>query len=533
MEQKNIEDINRETQNKIFNPNNSLIPIEGETPEETAKRFASNYKFSNNKAIRGIEKFFQFDTLGAIMKKEVIGGLATFLSLVYILSVQPGLVSGTESITEGAPNMNYFGIFFATAIASGVGCIFMGLFANVPVAVSTTMGINTLVAFSVGNAGGLGYEGALIVTMISSILFVTLSLTPLRTKILRVIPKEIILAIGIGIGVFISYIGLQSMGWFSTTPAGPALGNLSQNWLAIILGMATLAIILILSFRNIPGAVAIGIVAMFIIALIIANLLPEDSHWLGYEVTTNVNGTNITTYKNGFLHDANFKLNGGWTYDFGGLISNWDNTFSAFTNMDIWNNPIFYVSVFIILLMNFFDATGTLATFTHQLNKNTNQHHEISSKALIVDASGTMVASLMGTTPLGTFVESSVGIQQGARTGFAAIINGLLFFLAIALFPIFKAIPQCITGAACVYIGIMLFKEAELVNWTKMEFVVPTFLTVVFMISSYEIANGIAIGFISYAFMMLIMKKGKEVSWIMYLLAILFIAYFIAFAFVQ
>lgn len=518
MEQKNIEAINEEVQSKSLNPNNSLTPIVGETSEETAKRFASNYKFSNNKAIRGIEKFFQFDTLGAIMKKEIIGGLATFLSLVYILSVQPGLVSLTESITPGGENMNYFGIFFATAIASGVGCMFMGLFANVPVAVSTTMGINTLVAFTVGNAGGLGYEGALIVTMISSVLFVTLSLTPLRTKILRVIPREIILAIGIGIGVFISYIGFQGMGWFSTTTAGPSLGDLSQNWLAIVLGMTTLGIILILSFKNIPGAVAIGIVAMFVVALIIANLLPSDSHWIS-------NG--------GYLANANFKQNGGWEYDFAGLVSNWDHTFSAFKNMDIWSNPIFYVSVFIILLMNFFDATGTLATFTHQLNKNTNQHHEISNKAMIVDASGTMIASLMGTTPLGTFVESSVGIQQGARTGFAAIINGLLFFAAIALFPIFKAIPQCITGAACVYIGIMLFKEAEIVQWTKMEFVVPTFLTVVFMISSYEIANGIAIGFISYAFMMLIMKKGKELNWIMYVLALLFIAYFIAFAFVQ
>ncbi|AVN62436.1 xanthine/uracil permease [Mesoplasma coleopterae] len=485
-----------------------------ETPEQTAQRNKEAFVFSNNKAIRSIEKYFKFDTLGAIMKKEIIGGITTFLALVYILTVNPALVSGTASINNDQTTMNEFGIFFATALVSGICCILMGLFANIPVAMSTSMGMNALVAFNIG--GTLGFEGAMIVTMLSSVVFVTVSLTPLRSFIIKAIPKGIVLAIGIGIGLFIAYVGIANMGWLANDGGIPVakLGILKENYIPIILGSVTLMIILFLSFRNIPGAVAIALLVMSVIAVIIAT------------------STNITDSKD-LLYKANLSNWEGWKYDFDGFAWNWKSTFKAFGNTKIWTSPVTYISIFVVMLINFFDATGTMAAFTNQLDKKTNQHKEISQRALVIDSVGTMMASVTGTTPLGVFAESGAGIEQGAKTGLAAIVNGILFLLAIALFPIFKLIPQPITSAACVYIGIMMIKEAAHVEWEKPEFLVPTFLSILFMIATYEIANGVAMAFIGYSFMMMITGKAKKVHPAVYCLSVLFIIYFIAFAFIQ
>ncbi|ATZ21663.1 NCS2 family permease [Mesoplasma tabanidae] len=486
-----------------------------ETPEQTAQRNKEAFVFSNNKAIRSIEKYFKFDTLGAIMKKEIIGGVTTFLALMYILSVNPSLVSETGSINNDGTKMNEFGIFFATALVSGICCILMGLFANIPVAMSTSMGMNALVAFNIG--GTLGFEGAMIVTMLSSIVFVTVSLTPLRSFIIKSIPKGIVLAIGIGIGLFISYVGIASMGWLGKDSSGipvAKLGILKENYLPIILGSATLMLILFLAFKKIPGAVAISLIGMSIIAIIIAT------------------STNITNDKD-LLYKANLSNWEGWKYDFDGFAWNWKSTFKAFGKSKIWTSPVTYISIFVVMLINFFDATGTMAAFTNQLDNKTNQHKEISQRALVIDSVGTMMASVTGTTPLGVFAESGAGIEQGAKTGLAAIVNGVLFLLAIALFPIFKLIPQPITSAACVYIGIMMIKEAAHVEWEKPEFLVPTFLSILFMIATYEIANGVAMAFIGYSFMMMITGKAKKVHLAVYCLSLLFIFYFIAFAFIQ
>ncbi|AGY41505.1 Xanthine uracil thiamine ascorbate permease family protein [Mesoplasma florum W37] len=488
-----------------------------ETPEQTAQRNKEAFVFSNNKAIRSIEKYFKFDTLGAIMKKEIIGGITTFLSLMYILTVNPGLVSGTPSINTGAGNMNYFGIFFATALVSGICCIIMGLFANIPVAMSTSMGMNALVSVNIGISGGLGFEGAMIVTMLSSVVFVTVSLTPLRSFIIKSIPKGIVLAIGIGIGLFIAYVGISSMGWLAQENGIPmaSVATLKDNYLPIILGSITLLLILFLAFKKIPGAVAIAILSMSVIAIILASTLPSDSKAIS------------------LLGSADLRKWEGWNYDFDGFAWNWTSTFKAFGNAKIWTSPVTYISIFVVMLINFFDATGTMAAFTHQLDQKTNQHKEISQKALVIDSMGTMMASVTGTTPLGVFAESAAGIEQGAKTGLAAVVNGILFLLAIIMFPIFKLIPQPITSAACVYIGIMMIKEAAHVEWDKPEFLVPTFLSILFMIATYEIANGVAMAFIGYSFMMMITGKAKKVHPAVYCLSVLFVIYFIAFAFIQ
>ncbi|AUF83633.1 NCS2 family permease [Mesoplasma syrphidae] len=513
---------NKKTLNQSKLSEDSFPDFGTETSEQTAIRNAQNFKFSNNRGIAAIEKYFKFDTLGATMKKEIWGGLATFLSLIYILSLNPSILGESNSINSELAKMNYFGIFLATAIASGIASIVMGLFANVPIAVSTSMGMNAMFTFNIANRG-LGYEGGLIVVLISSIIFTIISITPLRTIIIKAMPKGLMIAFAIGIGFFITYVGLANMGWYKTAEASSipsaALASFKTNFIPILLGMGCLGIILILHFKKVPGAVAIGILSMATVAIIIANTLP-NSHAL--------------VSNNGALANSNFRLDGNaWSYDFKGFNTNLENTWSQFTNSKIWTNPITYVSIFVFVIMNFFDATGTIAAMSNQLNRYTNQHKEIPHKALVIDSGATVVGALLGTSPVNSYVESGAGIQQGARTGLAAILNGILFFAAIALFPIFRAVPVCVSGAACVYIGMMMVSELKDVEWKKPEFALTTFLVIVFMITTYSIAEGIAIGTISYVFVMAVTKRAKQIGFVMWTLALLFIVYWIALAFMQ
>ncbi|WP_051636036.1 NCS2 family permease [Mesoplasma photuris] len=511
-------------QNTSIEENLLFEEFGNETPQMTAERNAKNFVFSNNKAIAAMERYFKFDTLGAIWKKEILGGLATFLALIYILSVNPAILSSAESVTDPtnpAANMDSFGVFLATAIASAIASIVMGLFANIPVAVSTSMGMNAMMVFNLANVGGLGYEGALIATMLSSILFVIVSITPLRRMVIKAIPKQIVIAFGIGIGFFIATVGLTDMGWLMKSDSGvpiAAISKLQENYPLILIGMGTLGLILFLHFKKVPGSAAIGILAGFIVAVIVANTVSEDSSLL---------------QAGGALSNTNFRdPNWGWDYQLDGFTGNIENTWKQFTNVEIWNKPVMYISIFVFMFMNFFDATGTLASFNHQLNKRTNQHHEISHKALVIDSGATVVGAALGTSPMGVYVESAAGIEQGARTGVAAIVNGLLFVVAIALYPIFKAIPACVTSAACIYIGMMMVAELKLIDWKKPEIAISAFLVILFMVTTYNIANGIAFGIIGYTFIKTVTGKIKEVGIVMWVLSLLFVGYFISLAFI-
>lgn len=495
---------------------------------KSASNDQSVTKFSNHKAIHALENFFKFDKYQAVWKKEILGGLSTFLALVYILSVNPAILSQAKSIdwTETNPvTMNYFGIFFAGAIVSILGSLAMGLFANVPIVMSTTMGMNTLFTYSIANAG-LGFEGAMIAITFSSILFVIVTVTPMRRIILKAIPNSLAVSFAVAIGFFIAYVGLQQMFWLKpemndgkvTGLPVAALSNLKTTYPMILIGTGTLALMLIFHFKKVPGGVALAIVIGFIIALIVANTVKADSYLVA-------NG--------GAFQAANFRSGFSWNYDFAGFGSNIKKGWTAFTNPKIWTSPIFYISILVVMFMSFFDDSSTLTTLNMQLNKKTNAHPKINNRALIVDAVSGTLNGVLGTSSMGVMVESSAGITQDSRTGVGAIVNALMFALAIGLFPIFQAIPTFVTGAACIYIGIAMIASITEIEWKKPEFAISAFLTIIFVVVTYTIINGVAIGIISYAFVMLVTKKGKMVSWLVWPLALVLILYFVALAFIQ
>ncbi|AGM25396.1 NCS2 family permease [Spiroplasma chrysopicola] len=471
-----------------------------------------------------VKKFFKFDELKTTFKKEIIGGLTTFLAMIYILSVQPSMLSVANDINfPGDPshNMAFGGIFIATAIAAFLSTLIMGLSANMPVGLAPGMGLNAIFTFNVAN-NGVGYQGALISVMISSILFCIISATKVRIIIINSIPKSLKLAIGAGIGFFIAYLGLHNIGLVGDTAVTPggsivngglpiaALGDLKTNWPIILLGLGVLILILILHFKKVPGAIAIAIFAGLAVSILVGNLGTSDfikqnfSHWTG------------------------------WSYDdFSGFTGNIKSTFAEFTNREIWTSPIMYISIFVFLFVCFFDATGTLYSISEQISEQTGNKYQLNSRALLADSTGTLIGGVLGCSPVTTFVESTTGVSQGARTGFSSIITALMFLVAIALFPVFKLITPAIVGAATIFVGSLMIMQIKDIEWLKPEFAISAFFTIIIMIVTFSITNGIAVGFIFYAIVSLICNKGKGVGIPIYVLDLFFIGYFIAFAFVQ
>lgn len=471
-----------------------------------------------------IETFFRFGDLKTTFKKEIIGGLTTFLAMLYILSVQPNMLSSAPDInhpSDPSQNMAFGGIFISTAIGAFIATLIMGLSANMPVGLAPGMGLNAIFTFNVAN-NGLGYQGALIAVMLSAIFFCLISITKLRTIIINAIPDSLKLAIGAGIGFFIAYIGLHNIGFVGDNAVAPGgivvnggipvatLGNLKTNWPIILMGFGVLMLILVLHFKKIPGAIAIAILGGLGVSLIVGNVVDND-----------------------FIRH-NFAHWKGWSYsDFNGFNTTLKSTFAAFANPKIWTSPTMYISIFVFLFVDFFDTTGTLYSVSTQISLTTGEKYELKSRALMADSVGTLTGSLLGCSPVTSFVESTTGVSQRARSGFSAVITGLMFLVAIPLFPIFKLITPAIAGAAVIFVGTLMVSQIKDIEWVKPEFGISAFFTIIIMIVTFSITNGLALGFIAYAFICLITKKAKTVAIPIYILDLCFIGYFIAFAFVQ
>ncbi|AVN64780.1 xanthine/uracil permease [Mesoplasma florum] len=474
-------------------------------------------KLNYLKSTNAIAKYFNFSNLNTTFKKEIIGGISTFLSMMYILSVEPAILGSAPSIT-GNGTMDSNGVFLATALVAAMATIVMGMSANVPIALAPSMGLNALFAFNIAKTGKIGYEGALIAAMISSIIFCIISITKLRALMINALPHSLHLIIGVSIGFFIAYVGISNIGFVSKTDSNLPIADLSNfklNYPGMIIGSVVLFGSIILFYKKFFAPVAVMMIGGFIVALILANTINN-------EAITNSLG--------------NAKWSGSeWNFSnlFNGFASNIKNSFEEIGNSDIWNKPTMYVSIFVLVILNFFDATGTLTSINIELNKAVGEEREIPQKALVIDAGATIIGSGLGVSHMACYSESCVGISQGARSGFANIITGLLFLLSIPLFPLFKMMPNCISGAATAFIGTIMISSITEIEWKKPEIGVSAFFSILFMVITYNIANGIAVGIIAYTVTSIGVGKTKEVKPVIWALDGLFILYFVATAFIQ
>ena len=439
-----------------------------------------------------MDKFFKITERGSSVRTEIVGGVTTFFAMAYIIFVNPGMLSAT--------GMDFNGVLLATCISAAIGCFLTALLANAPFAQAPGMGLNAFFTYTVCFKMGYTWQEALAIVLLSGILFLVVSVSPLRSKIISSIPGFLKSAISAGIGLFIAFIGLLNVKLVGFGAGVPALqflvddgtGNMVANT-AGILTIIGLLITAILMAYKVKGAIVIGIIITTIIGF------PMGETHLPDAITMSV-------FKE--LGEVAFKL------DIPGVMAK-------------GILPL-VTAVISFALVDCFDTVGTLigtAKNAGMTDKNGNLPG--GDRALIADAIATCCGACLGTSTVTTFVESSTGISEGARTGLSSIVVGVLFLLACLLAPVAGIIPSAATAPALIIVGVLMIKGATDVNWGDFEEACPAFLTIAMMPFAYSISDGIGFGFISYSIIKLARGKAKEVPVLVYIISVLFILKYI------
>lgn len=450
------------------------------------------------KVKHGIEKFFRIKERNTTISRELLGGLTIFLAMFYILPVNSFMLGVIPGSSIGA-------IFAATAISAAIATLIMGLYANFPVALAPGMGLNVFFTYTICGAMGYSYGEALALVFISGIIFLIISLTKLRTVVLKAIPKNLKLAVGAGIGFFIAFIGLKNAGIIvasSSTLIG--VGDLSKP--VVLLGVAGIVLVLILSFVKSKISRFSVIISMIIIALVGGVL-----GLCGVENMPSFSGSDI------------------------GSVTDIKDTFGLFVSglKTVFGRPESYAIIFSLLFVDFFDTAGTLVAVGTQANFVTKEGEILDSqKALLADSIGTVVGAACGTSTVTSFIESTTGIESGSRTGLTSATVGVLFLLSLFIYPLLGIFGSVmieevayspVTSLSLVYVGILMFKQLQDIDWKDTVAVSSVFVVLIFMILGNSISTGIIFGFLTYTLLMLIFKRRKEVSPIMFVLSVLFI----------
>lgn len=450
-----------------------------------------------------MENFFKLKEHGTDVKTEIIAGLTTFMTMAYILAVNPSIL--------GATGMDTGAIFTATALASAIGSFCMALFANLPFVLSAGMGLNAYFAYTVVLGMGYSWEVALTAVFVEGIIFIILSLTNVREAIFNAIPASLKVAVSVGIGLFITFIGLQNahivvdgstlVGLFSFNGSVKA-GTFQSEGITVVLALIGLLITAFLVIKNVKGNILLGILITWVLGIIcqLTGLYVPNAEAGFYSLIP----SGIISAP-ASVAPTLFKMD-----------------FSAIVSLN------FVVVVFAFLFVDIFDTLGTLigcATKANMLDKE-GKLPGIKG-ALMADAVGTTVGACLGTSTITTFVESSSGIAEGGRTGLTSIVSGLLFILALFFSPIFLAIPSFATAPALIVVGFFMMQSVAKINWSDMLEAIPAFICIFAMPFMYSISEGISFGVISFVVLNAVAGKAKKITPLMWVLAVLFILKYI------
>ncbi|MBM7663263.1 AGZA family xanthine/uracil permease-like MFS transporter [Bacillus mesophilus] len=437
-----------------------------------------------------MKRYFKFDELNTNYKKEFIAGLTTFLSMAYILFVNPDILS--LAVITDLPDdlrMPKEAIFTATAIAAAVGSLLMGVLARYPIALAPGMGLNAFFAFTVVLGMGISWQTALSGVLVSGLFFIVLTLTGAREKIINAIPAELKFAVAAGIGLFIAFIGFQNAGIIVNDDATlVSLGDLTNG--ATLLAVFGVLITVVLMVKGVNGGIFIGMVITAIVGMI-------------------------------------FGLIGVPTAIVGSIPS-LEPTFGvAFTHL----GEIFTIQMLVVILtflfVDFFDTAGTLVAVANQAGLMKNNKLPRAGRALFADSAATVVGATLGTSTTTSYIESSAGVAAGGRSGFTSVVTAGFFLLALFFSPLLGVITPAVTALALIIVGILMVSALGEIQWKQFEIAVPAFLTIVAMPLTYSIATGIAIGFIFYPITMIMKGRTKEIHPIMYGMFVIFVLYFV------
>lgn len=428
-----------------------------------------------------MKQFFQFKERNTSYKQETLAGITTFLSMAYILVVNPIILS-QSGMDQGA-------VFTATALSAIIGSLLIGILANYPVGIAPSMGLNSFFTFSVCMSMGIEWQIALTGVFVASIIFVILSLLKIREKIINVIPEDLKHAIAAGIGFFVAFIGLKNAGIIVSNPdTAVAIGDLTSP----LTGLAVIGFILsfIMMTRGIHAGIFIGMVITTVIGMIFGLV----------KIPTSIVGSIPSIEPT-----------------FGVVFSQLGNIFS----------PDVLAVIFTFLFVAFFDTAGALIAVASQAGFMKNNKIPNAGRALLADSTSGVVGAILGTSTTASFVESSAGVAVGGRTGFTSIVISVCFTIALFFSPILSVIIPQVTAPAIIIVGALMAMEMGKINWTRLEVVIPAFVTIIMMPLTSSVATGIALGFILYPLALIAQKRFKEIHPIMYILCLLFLAYFI------
>ncbi len=425
-----------------------------------------------------IEKLFQLKENGTNANTELVAGVTTFMTMGYIIFVNPQIMSGA--------GLDYGASFVATCLVASLACFIMGFYANWPVGLAPGMGLNAFFTFTVVGEMGYDWQVALGAVFLAGVLFFIISVTPLRRWILNSIPLNLRIAMGAGVGLFIGFIGLKNGGIIVPNSATYlALGDLTDP--KTFLAALGFLIIAVLSIRRVPGAIIIGIMTITLISV----------------VTEMVELT--------------------------GIVSTPPSLAPTFLQLDIMG--AFNVSMISIiaafLFVNLFDTAGTLMAVASRAGLS-DQKGEIRDldRALKADSTAGVMGAFVGCAPVTSYVESSAGVSAGGRTGLTAVVVGLLFLLATFFSPLAAVIPSYATAGALVYVAMLMLSGIEFIDWSDTSEVLPAMMTVVLIPLLFSIADGIAFGFITYVAIKISIGQWKQVTLAAWLMTALFIMKF-------
>ncbi|WP_288747341.1 NCS2 family permease [uncultured Corynebacterium sp.] len=453
-----------------------------------------------------LDRYFHISERGSTIGTELRAGTVSFFAMAYIILLNP-LILGTspdaDGYTLGVPQ-----VAAATALVAGVMSIAFGAIAKYPFAMAAGLGMNTFVAISMVATSGLTWQEAMGLVVIEGLIIVLLAVSGFRTAVFDAIPQPMKAAMGVGIGMFIAMIGFVDGGFVTrvpdaaqtTVPVGLGINGSIATWPAVVfvIGLIICAFMVI---RNVPGGLFIAIILNTVIAFIVQALTgSEDWGMAAPEAPDGLGG----------LPDLSIV----------GDV----NLFGAFANIGVISTVLL---IFTLLLTNFFDAMGTMTGLGKQAKLvDENGNLPGMKKALVVEGAGAVAGGLGSASSNTVFADSSAGIADGARTGLANIMTGLLFIAAMFFTPLYEIVPIEAAAPVLVIVGVMMAAQLTDIPWTRMEVAIPAFLTIVVMPFTYSIANGIGVGFITFALMSTFAGKAKQVHWIMWLLAGLFVIYF-------
>jgi len=427
--------------------------------------------------LKMIHKYFKLRERQTSIKVECVAGLTTFLTMAYIIAVNPAILS--------AAGMDKEALIAVTCIMSGVATLAVGFLTNAPIAMAPGLGLNSIFAYLVVSEK-MDWPTALGVVFIAGLFFLILTALGLRRRIVEAIPTSLISAIGVGIGLFITFIGLQDLGVIisdqnTLVTAGPVTAT-------VLIGLLGLLVMVYLEIKKVTGSLLVGIVVATIAAIILRRVsLPEQY------ISSSIDVSPIA-----------FKL------DIIGALK--------------WG---FFGSIFTFMFIDMFDSVGTLVACCHKAQMADEQGRiEGLDRLLGIDAVATMAGAVLGTSPTTAFAESAAGIEQGGRTGLTSIVTGLLFLLALAFVPLVTTVPKYAAAPALIMVGLFMAREIKRINFADLEEAFPAFIIMVMIALSYSISTGLAFGFISFTLIKTILGKAREVKpamWIIALMSVLFL----------